>query len=44
MILYHGSDVEVKEPKIITSEKGRDFGFAFYLISIRFLESYEVKQ
>lgn len=35
MILYHGSDVEVKEPKIITSEKGRDFGQAFYLTPIK---------
>lgn len=31
MILYHGSDVEVKNPKIIYSEKGKDFGCAFYL-------------
>lgn len=35
MILYHGSDIVVKEPKIITSEKGRDFGFAFYLTPIK---------
>lgn len=35
MILYHGSFVTVKEPKIITSEKGRDFGFAFYLTPIK---------
>ena len=35
MILYHGSDVEVKNPKIIKSEKGRDFGCAFYLTPIR---------
>ena len=34
MILYHGSDVEVKNPKIIKSEKGRDFGCAFYLTPI----------
>ena len=33
--MYHGSDVEVKEPKIITSEKGRDFGQAFYLTPIK---------
>lgn len=31
MILHHGSDVEVMDPKIIKSEKGRDFGCAFYL-------------
>ena len=30
MILYHGSDVEVKKPKIIYSEKGKDFGCAFF--------------
>jgi len=35
MILYHGSCVEVKTPKIITSDKGRDFGFAFYLTPIK---------
>ena len=35
MILYHGSDVEVKSPKIIKSEKGRDFGCAFYLTPIK---------
>lgn len=35
MTLYHGSSVEVKNPKIITSEIGRDFGFAFYLTPIK---------
>lgn len=35
MILYHGSDIEVKKPRIIKSEKGRDFGCAFYLTSIK---------
>ena len=35
MILYHGSDVEVKKPKIIQAEKGRDFGCAFYLTPIK---------
>ncbi len=35
MILYHGSDVEVKNQKIIKSEKGRDFGCAFYLTPIK---------
>ena len=35
MILYHGSFVEVKEPTIIDSERGRDFGFAFYLTPIK---------
>ena len=35
MILYHGSDVVVKNPVIIKSEKGRDFGCAFYLTLIR---------
>ena len=35
MILYHGSDVEVKDPKIIQSEKGKDFGCAFYLTPIK---------
>ena len=35
MILYRGSDVEVKDPKIIKTEKGRDFGCAFYLTPIK---------
>ena len=35
MILYHGSDVEIKNPKIIQVEKGRDFGCAFYLTPIK---------
>ncbi len=35
MILYHGSDVEVKDPIIKKSEKGRDFGCAFYLTPIK---------
>ena len=35
MILYHGSDVKFKEPKIIYSEKGKDFGSAFYLTPIK---------
>lgn len=35
MILYHGSDVEVIHPRIIRSEKGRDFGCAFYLTPIK---------
>ena len=35
MILYHGSNVEVKNPCIIVSDKGRDFGFAFYVTPIK---------
>ena len=35
MILYHGSNIEVKEPRIIKTDKGRDFGFAFYLTPIK---------
>lgn len=33
MFLYHGSNVEVKEPKIIKSKGLLDFGTAFYLTS-----------
>jgi hypothetical protein len=29
MRLYRGSDVEVVQPRIITSDIGRDFGFGF---------------
>lgn len=35
MLLYYGSNMVVEEPKIIKSEKGRDFGFAFYLTPIK---------
>ena len=35
MILYHGSFVDIKQPEIIVSEKGRDFGFGFYLTPIK---------
>lgn len=33
MILYHGSNVEVQKPRIITTNKGLDFGSGFYLTS-----------
>ena len=35
MILYHGTTIEIKEPRIIKSEIGRDFGFAFYTTDIQ---------
>ena len=35
MILYHGSFVDIKQPEIIVSDKGRDFGFGFYLTPIK---------
>lgn len=35
MLVYHGTTLEIREPKIITSEIGRDFGFAFYTTDIR---------
>ena len=35
MILFHGTTVEIKSPEIMTSEIGRDFGFAFYTTDIR---------
>jgi hypothetical protein len=34
MILYHGGTDIVKEPKIISTEQGRDFGFGFYTTDI----------
>jgi hypothetical protein len=34
MILYHGGTDIVKEPRIILSEQGRDFGFGFYTTEI----------
>lgn len=33
MILYHGSNVAVKQPKIIISNRTLDFGAGFYLTS-----------
>lgn len=35
LILYHGSTVLVENPRILKSERGRDFGFAFYTTDIR---------
>ncbi len=35
MILYHGTTLEIQEPKIVKSELGRDFGFAFYTTDIK---------
>lgn len=33
MILYHGSNVDVRKPKIIESKRLLDFGIGFYLTS-----------
>ena len=35
MRVYHGSILEISAPKIVTSEIGRDFGFAFYTTAIK---------
>ena len=35
MILYHGSYMPVDTPKILTLEKGRDFGFGFYTTTVK---------
>lgn len=35
MLVYHGTTLEMKVPKIITTEIGRDFGFAFYTTDIK---------
>lgn len=35
MIVYHGSYVQIKKPKILIQEKGRDFGFGFYTTTIK---------
>ena len=34
MILYHGTTLRIEQPRIIRSEIGRDFGFAFYTTNI----------
>ncbi|MBQ9042179.1 MAG: DUF3990 domain-containing protein [Eggerthellaceae bacterium] len=33
VILYHGSNVEVKEPKVLASNRALDFGAGFYTTS-----------
>lgn len=33
MKLYHGSNIEVREPKILKSNRALDFGTAFYMTS-----------
>lgn len=33
MLLYHGSNAEVSDPRIIKSNRALDFGTAFYAIS-----------
>ena len=35
MIVYHGTTLKIENPEIITSEYGRDFGFAFYTTDIK---------
>ena len=30
MILYHGSNVSVKEPRLVTQNRFLDFGYGFY--------------
>lgn len=35
MIIYHGSTLIVQEPRVIRTEIGRDFGFAFYTTEIQ---------
>lgn len=48
MIVYHGTTLDIKEPKILRSEIGRDFGFAFCtersLHSLKFIDSYAVRK
>ena len=33
LIIYHGSNVEVRDPKIMAGRKALDFGQAFYMTS-----------
>ena len=35
MILFHGGTQVIEHPAVITSDQGRDFGFAFYATDIR---------
>ena len=36
MKLYHGSNVEVAEPRLMPGVRALDFGRAFYFIYVRF--------
>ena len=48
MILYHGTTLRIEQPRIIQSEIGRDFGFAFCteraLETLTFVDSYIVER
>ena len=35
MIVYHGSNIDIKEPKIIQSNRALDFGFGFYTTTFK---------
>ena len=35
MLVYHGTTLEIREPRIIVSDIGRDFGHAFYTTDIK---------
>ena len=35
MIVYHGTTLEISQPKILRYEIGRDFGYAFYTTDIK---------
>lgn len=35
MTVYHGTILEIRNPKIIKNEIGRDFGYAFYTTDIK---------
>ena len=35
MILFHGGTLAIARPVVVTSDQGRDFGFAFYTTDIR---------
>lgn len=35
MIVYHGSNIDIREPKIIQSNRALDFGFGFYTTTFK---------
>ena len=35
MMLFHGGTDRIEQPRILTGDQGRDFGFAFYTTDIR---------
>ena len=42
MMIYHGSNVEIDQPKIIQSNRALDFGFGFYTTTFKSKSPYDI--